>query len=35
MKGEEFIRAIKLLSEEKGIPVEELFSYVEAALNAA
>ena len=35
MKGEEFIRAIKILSEEKGIPVEELFSYVEAALNAA
>ena len=34
-RKEEFIRAIKILSEEKNIPLEELFSYVEAALNAA
>ena len=35
MKGEEFIRAIKILSEEKNIPEEDLFEYIEAALNAA
>ena len=35
MKSEEFIKAIKILSEEKSIPLEDLFEYVEAALNAA
>ena len=35
MNGEEFIRAIKVLSEEKNIPLDDLFSYIEAALNAA
>ena len=35
MNGEELIKAIKMLSEEKNIPEEDLFSYLEAALNAA
>lgn len=35
MNGEELIKAINILSEEKGIPKEDLFSYLEAALNAA
>jgi len=35
MKSEELIKAIKLLSEEKNIPEEDLFEYLEAALNAA
>lgn len=35
MNGEELIKAIKILSEEKNIPEEDLFSYLEAALNAA
>jgi len=35
MKSEEFIKAIKILSEEKSIPLDDLFEYVEAALNAA
>ena len=35
MKPEELIKAIKILSEEKNIPEEDLFSYLEAALNAA
>lgn len=35
MNGEEFIKAIKILSEEKSIPLDDLFEYVEAALNAA
>ena len=35
MNGEEFIKAIRILSEEKSIPLDDLFEYVEAALNAA
>ena len=35
MNGEELIKAIKILSEEKNIPEEDLFAYLEAALNAA
>ena len=35
MNKEELIRAIRILSEEKSIPIEELFNYIEAALNAA
>lgn len=35
MKKDEFIKAIRILSEEKDIPLEDLFGYVEAALNAA
>jgi len=35
MNGEEFIKALRVLSEEKNIPVEDLFEYTEAALNAA
>ncbi len=35
MNGEELIKAIKILSEEKNIPEDDLFSYLEAALNAA
>ena len=35
MNGEEFIKAIRVLSEEKNIPLEDLFGYVESALNAA
>jgi len=35
MNGEDLIKAIDILSEEKGIPKEDLFSYLEAALNAA
>lgn len=35
MKQEDLIKAIDVLSEEKGIPKEDLFTYLEAALNAA
>ena len=35
MNGKELIKAINVLSEEKGISKDELFDYVEAALNAA
>ncbi len=35
MKQEDLIKAIDVLSEEKGIPKEDLFEYLEAALNAA
>ena len=35
MNGEELIRGIKVLSEEKGISTDEIFEYIEAALNAA
>ena len=35
MNGEEFIKAIRILSEEKSIPLDDLFEYVEAALNVA
>ena len=35
MKQEDLIKAIDVLSEEKGIPKEDLFGYLEAALNAA
>ena len=35
MKGEEFIKAIRALSVEKSIPLDDLFEYIEAALNAA
>ena len=35
MNGEEFIKAIRILSEETSIPSDDLFEYVEAALNAA
>lgn len=35
MKGEEFIKAIRALSVEKSIPLDDLFGYIEAALNAA
>ena len=35
MNGMEFIRAAKVLAEEKGITEEEIFEYIETALNAA
>lgn len=35
MKGEDLIKAIDILSEEKNIPKDDLFEYLEAALNAA
>lgn len=35
MNGADIIKAIDILSEEKGIPKEDLFEYLEAALNAA
>ena len=35
MKQGDLIKAIDVLSEEKGIPKEDLFEYLEAALNAA
>ena len=35
MNGADIIKAIDVLSEEKGIPKEDLFTYLEAALNAA
>ena len=35
MNGEELIRGVNILSEEKGISKEEIFEYIEAALNAA
>ena len=35
MNGEELIKGIRILSEEKGISVDEIFEYIEAALNAA
>ena len=35
MKGEDLIKAIDILSEEKSIPKDDLFEYLEAALNAA
>ena len=35
MNGKELLKAVAILSEEKGIDEEELFSYIEAALNAA
>lgn len=35
MNGGDIIKAIDALSEEKGIPKEELFEYLETALNAA
>ena len=35
MKGEDLIKAIDILSEEKSIPRDDLFEYLEAALNAA
>ena len=35
MNGKELIKAIDVLSLEKGIPKEELFEYTETALNAA
>ena len=35
MNEKEFIKALRVLSEEKNIPVEDLFEYTEAALNAA
>ena len=35
MNGADIIKAIDVLSEEKGIPKEDLFEYLEAALNAA
>lgn len=35
MNGADIIKAIDVLSEEKGIPKEDLFGYLEAALNAA
>lgn len=35
MNGKEFINAINALSKEKGIPVDDLFSYIEVALNSA
>lgn len=35
MNGKELIKALKLISEEKGIDEEEIFSYLEQALAAA
>ena len=35
MNGKELLKALAVLSEEKGIDEEELFGYVESALNAA
>ena len=35
MKDEDLIKAIDILSEEKSIPKDDLFEYLEAALNAA
>jgi N utilization substance protein A len=35
MNGKEFLKALKNLAEEKGITEEEIFDYIETALNAA
>ena len=35
MNGKDLLKAIDILSEEKSIPKDELFGYLEAALNAA
>ena len=35
MNGKELLKALAVLSEERGIGEDELLSYVESALNAA